>query len=112
MLGMGLKFSPWKGKIMAKKISSKRGGTGRAQTFAFHAPNAMSVQLVGDFTHWQEQPINLQKGTDGVWRAAVNLAPGTHHYRFLVNGEWRDDPECTLREPNPFGGENMMRQVA
>jgi hypothetical protein len=29
-----------------------------------------------------------------------------------VDGEWRDDPECVLREANPFGSENMMRQVA
>jgi hypothetical protein len=40
------------------------------------------------------------------------LPPGAHHYRFLVDGEWRDDPECALRTPNPFGGENMTRQVA
>jgi len=53
----------------------------------------LSVQLVGDFTQWQERPIKLQKGADGVWRATVKLEPGTHHYRFLVDGEWRDDPE-------------------
>jgi hypothetical protein len=29
-----------------------------------------------------------------------------------VDGQWRDDPDCVLRAPNPFGGENMMRQVA
>ena len=97
---------------MAKKIKTKSGTAGRAQTFSFRAPDALSVQLVGDFTQWQEHPVNLQKGADGVWRTAVSLPPGTHHYRFLVDGEWRDDPECTLRTPNPFGGENMARQVA
>ena len=97
---------------MAKKTKTKSGADGLAQTFSFSAPEATSVQLVGDFTQWQERPVNLQKGADGVWRAAVNLPPGAHHYRFLVDGEWRDDPECTLRAPNPFGGENMMRQVA
>jgi len=97
---------------MAKKISSRIGGGQRAQTFSFRAPEAMSVQLVGDFTQWQERPINLQKGADGVWRTTVELQTGTHHYRFLVDGEWRDDPECTLRVPNPFGSEDMMRQVA
>jgi 1,4-alpha-glucan branching enzyme len=97
---------------MARKSNIKGGANGRSQTFSFRAPEAMSVQLVGDFTHWQEQPINLRKGSDGIWRTIVDLEPGTHHYRFLVNGEWRDDPECTLREPNPYGGENMMRQVA
>jgi len=69
------------------------------------APDAVSVQLVGDFTHWQERPINLQKGADGIWRTTVELDPGTHHYRFLVDGEWRDDPECALRTQNPYGGE-------
>ncbi len=29
------------------------------QTFSISATDAMSVLLVGDFTHWQERPINL-----------------------------------------------------
>jgi len=97
---------------MAKKANSKTGGTTRKQTFAFSAPDASSVQLVGDFTQWQERPISLHKGADGVWRTTVDLEPGTHHYRFLVDGQWRDDPECILRAANPYGSENMMRQVA
>jgi 1,4-alpha-glucan branching enzyme len=97
---------------MARKTKTKGGAGGLSQTFSLLAPDASSVQLAGDFTQWQERPINLQKDADGIWRAAVKLPPGTHHYRFLVDGEWRDDPECTLRAPNPFGGENMTRQVA
>jgi hypothetical protein len=34
-----------------------------------------------------------------------------HHYLFIVDGEWRDDPDCPLRVPNPHGGQNMVRQV-
>jgi 1,4-alpha-glucan branching enzyme len=83
-----------------------------AQDFFFRAPEASSVQLVGDFTHWQRQPINLVKQADGVWRTSVPLAPGTHHYRFLVDGAWCDDPECTLRIPNIFGSHNMVREVS
>ena len=97
---------------MAKKTNTKGGANGCTQTFSFRAPEAMSVQLVGDFTQWQEHPINLEKGAGGVWRTVVPLPPGTHHYRFLVDGEWRDDPECMRREPNPYGTENMTRQVA
>ena len=97
---------------MAKKTYSKGGQSIRRQTFSFSAPDALSVQLVGDFTQWQERPIGLQKGADGIWRTTVELSPGTHHYRFLVDGQWRDDPDCIFRAPNPFGGENMLRQVA
>ncbi len=98
-------------KIMAKKMSSKNGSLGVKQIFAITAPGAVSVQLMGDFTHWQKHPINMGKGAKGVWRTTVELAPGTHHYRFFMDGEWHDDPECTLRAPNPYGGKNMIRQV-
>jgi 1,4-alpha-glucan branching enzyme len=97
--------------LMAKKMNSKSGGISRKQTFAITAPGAESVQLMGDFTQWQEHPISMEKNANGVWRTAVELAPGTHHYRFFVDGKWHDDPECTLRVPNPYGGENMVRQV-
>ncbi len=96
---------------MAKKAKTKSGDNGGSQTFSFRAPDASSVQLVGDFTQWQESPVDLQRGADGVWLAAVQIPPGMHHYRFLVDGEWRDDPDCPTRAPNPFGGENMTRQV-
>jgi 1,4-alpha-glucan branching enzyme len=99
-------------KTMAKKINSKSVGIGRKQTFTITAPGALSVQLMGDFTHWQEHPISMKNDDKGVWRTTVELAPGTHHYRFFVDGKWHDDPECTLRAPNPYGGENMIRQIS
>ena len=91
---------------------AKKNDTTHQQTFAYRAPAALTVQLVGDFTHWHKTPVNLRKYPDGVWRSSLKLAPGTHHYRFLVDGQWHDDPECTIRVPNPFGSENMIREVA
>ena len=94
-------------KSTIKKLSAKS-----SHIFSFKAPTAMSVQLVADFTHWEKMPLNLKKDVDGVWRASVELAPGTYHYRFLVDGQWRDDPECTLRVPNPQGGSNSVLKVS
>jgi 1,4-alpha-glucan branching enzyme len=82
------------------------------QAFSFRAPDASNVLLVGDFTHWQKNPISMHKAEHDVWTATVVLPPGTYHYRFIVDGEWRDDPECTVRVPNPYGHQNMVRQVA
>ncbi len=81
------------------------------QTFRYSAPTAMSVLLVGDFTHWQQRAIPMQKGRDGIWTTTVSLPPGKHGYRFIVDGEWQDDPECTLRVANPYGSQNMVRLV-
>jgi 1,4-alpha-glucan branching enzyme len=83
----------------------------RKQSFSITAPDAANVMLVGEFTHWQENPITLNKGSDGVWRVAVDLPLGTHPYRFIVDGQWWDDPNCSLRSANPFGSENSLRQV-
>ena len=105
---------------MAKKITrtttvaktvAAPGGTG-LQTFRCKAPDANSVLLAGDFTQWQQRPIPLKRGPNGVWQTTVALPPGTHHYRFIVDSEWRDDPECTLRVPNSFGGESCVRNIS
>jgi 1,4-alpha-glucan branching enzyme len=82
------------------------------QVFQFVAPTAKSVLLVGDFTNWHQQGIPMHLDHSGNWTATVALLPGTHRYRFIADGEWRDDPECQSRVPNPFGGEDMLREAA
>ena len=83
-----------------------------SQTFEFAAPAAKHVELVGDFTHWQQEPISLRKNNDGIWQTTVNLESGPHEYRFLVDDQWCDDPKCAQHAPNPYGGQNDVRQVA
>lgn len=82
------------------------------QRFSFTAPTAVTVLLVGDFTGWEQHPISMKRERAGIWNTTVALPPGIHHYRFIVDGEWRDDPEAALHLPNPFGGENAVREVA
>jgi 1,4-alpha-glucan branching enzyme len=84
----------------------------KTQTFRFTAPDASSVLLAGDFTQWQQRPIPMHQDQDGIWTASVKLARGKHPYRFVVDSEWRDDPKCTVRVANPFGGEDMVREAA
>ena len=85
---------------------------GKHQTFSLAMPAAASVQLVGDFTQWTQHPIHMRRTGQGVWQAGVDLEPGTHRYRFLVDGQWMDDPACTVRAPNPFGSQDAIREVA
>ena len=96
---------------MAKRTNSKNISGDRRQTFAFTAPDALSVLLAGDFTQWQAQAIPMTKDTEGVWKTTVALPPGTHHYRFIVDGEWQDDPHASVRVPNAFGSNNCVLQV-
>jgi 1,4-alpha-glucan branching enzyme len=82
------------------------------ETFRCPAPDASDVLLVGDFTEWQKQPVPMKPGLDGIWTATLRLQPGAHHYMFIVDGKWSDDPACAQRVKNEFGGQNMVREVA
>lgn len=76
--------------------------------FSLTAPTAKTAQLAGDFTGWAQSPVTMKKLKSGVWQAVVSLAPGRYEYRFLVDGQWADDPGCNLRQSNQFGGENCV----
>jgi 1,4-alpha-glucan branching enzyme len=77
-------------------------------TFSFVAPEAQDVMLAGDFTAWEQAAISLKKDRSGVWKGTVSLPPGDYEYRLLVDGEWRDDPQCPNRRPNQFGSQNCV----
>jgi 1,4-alpha-glucan branching enzyme len=103
---------------MAKKTTDSSNGNGngsgngkRKEAFTIFAPSAGEVQLVGDFTKWEETPIKLKRSKDGTWKATVPLDPGVHEYRFLVDGKWINDPECPNTRPNAFGEQNCLREV-
>jgi 1,4-alpha-glucan branching enzyme len=83
----------------------------KKETFRVAARGANQVQLVGDFTNWQERPIPMIKGVDSAWRATVILPQGRHQYLFLVDGNLAEDPESSERLPNSTGGFNMVRVV-
>jgi len=84
----------------------------KKETFTLIDPKATSVALVGDFTAWQQNPITMKRQKDGTWKTSVPLEPGAHEYRFVVDGQWRDDETCHVRKANSFGGLNCVREVS
>ena len=79
-------------------------------TFKYCAPEAKAVFLVGSFNGWNTSANPLKKNKEGTWSTAVNLFPGTYEYLYVVDGEWRDDPDCwfQLRCINKYGGYNCV----
>ena len=60
--------------------------------FRYKAPDAKSVELMGEWNDWKAIPMT--KGDDGVWKTKVTLSTGTHGYKVLVNGtDWVFDPD-------------------
>lgn len=87
------------------EAADQTGGT----VFRLEAPLAQSVKLAGDFTGWE--PLELSPGHEGFWQIIIPLSPGRYAYRFLVDGEWHDDPDCMEAEANPFGTINAVIDV-
>lgn len=79
--------------------------------FRLEAPYARQVKLAADFTDWGQLPLTLERDAHGVWEIRVPLARGRYAYRFIVDGQWQDDPHCTQRENNPFGTSNAVIHV-
>ncbi len=84
----------------------------KKETFQLIAPDAEEVLLLGDFTNWEENPVLLLHQNDGIWKISLPLDSGRYEYRFMVDGQWRDDVKCPQRVPNPFGTQNCVRDVA
>ncbi|MGV3539657.1 MAG: glycogen-binding domain-containing protein, partial [Rufibacter sp.] len=70
-------------------------------------PNARRVYLSGSFNDWRERELLMNK-TVGGWELPLYLADGTHTYRFIVDGQWYEDPTNKERYPNEFGEHNSV----
>lgn len=91
-----------------ESVPSTQRGTA---VFRLEAPGASTVKLVADFTGWEKRALDLCKDEEGVWEITVALSPGRYPYRFLVDGEWHDDPQCPQCEANPYGTTNAVIEV-
>ena len=86
--------------------------------FNCRVPKAQTVHLAGTFNGWNTGSIPLTKGEDDSWTVSVDLPPGRHEFKFVVDGQWCCDPGCdgTNREcpkcvPNSFGTMNRFIDV-
>ncbi len=80
--------------------------------FSFLAPDANEVYLAGDFNMWDDQSLRLKKKNDGTWNASVKLSSGKYEYKYIVDGEWRLDPENKHQVTNPLGSINSLITVS
>ncbi len=79
--------------------------------FSFHAPDARSVYLAGDFNNWNAQDLSLTRQDSGDWTLSVSLDPGSYEYKFIVDGNWVEDPDNPEKNSDPFGGSNSVVTV-
>jgi hypothetical protein len=82
-----------------------------AVEFILDMPQASSVTVAGSFNNWDISQKPLRKTGNGIWRASVTLPPGRYEHRFVVDGQWVNDPKANESGPNSFGAENSVLMV-
>lgn len=53
--------------------------------------DAKEVFLTGSFNQWATNDLVMTK-KDGSWQKTMNLKPGKYLYKFIVDGNWKEDP--------------------
>jgi 1,4-alpha-glucan branching enzyme len=75
--------------------------------FSLFAPNAKHVNLAGDFNNWSSWSRPMLQ-SNGQWRTTIQMSPGRHQYKFIVDGRWIADPMNPDRQADGFGGTNTV----
>ena len=95
-----------------QSITLKSTTDGVHPTLHLRNPTARKVFVAGNFNDWRVDATPLQKAEEGEWVLNLALRPGTYEYRFVVDGQWCDDPLAKERVKNPHGGWNAVLRVS
>jgi Glycogen recognition site of AMP-activated protein kinase/Domain of unknown function (DUF3471) len=69
--------------------------------------DARVVALAGSFNNWnQSQFIFGREGDE--WVCRIDLEPGKHAYKFIVDGNWLLDPANPATEDDDYGVKNSV----
>lgn len=80
--------------------------------FSFKAPDAKDVFVAGDFNDWQTSDKTRMRSENGNWTLKVKVLPGQQYrYRFVVDGNWLEDPVNSVKEMNPYGQMDSILKV-
>jgi len=82
--------------------------------FAFTAPRAASVAVVGSWNDWaRDVPAQrLRPGPQpGAWEARLALPPGTYRFQFLVDGRAVSPPAAVRHADDGFGGQDGIVEI-
>jgi 1,4-alpha-glucan branching enzyme len=100
---VGSRMREWSRKERDVVKKGRKRGT---LTFSMRAADGVSeVSVAGDFTDWQ--PLAMRK-RGGAFSIAVPVPPGTHEYKFIVDGHWRTDPDNSDWAANPYNTSNSV----
>jgi hypothetical protein len=84
----------------------------RGVRFRFRSADAASVELIGSWNDWTAPGTPLvQTREAGLWEVVVEIPPGAHKYRMLVDGRPVRPPDAPRYVKDDFDGEDAVLDV-
>ena len=80
--------------------------------FSYSDPGASSVALAGEFNQWSTTANPMTKDDAGNWTVSLPLKPGRYQYKFVVDGNWKEDPSNPEKAEDGLGGQNSVKIVS
>jgi 1,4-alpha-glucan branching enzyme len=93
-------------------VKSEKKIKRRKVIFSLDFSGANEVILMGDFNNWNPKKHVMKRDNNGVWNRTVLLPPGNYQYKFLVDGQWKEDPKNNQTCLNCFGSYNNILNLA
>ena len=93
------------------RIKTRQGIKQRKVTFSFEKADANEVFLIGDFNKWNLKTHPMKSDGNGRWVGDVIIPIGKYEYKFLIDGQWKEDPLNEQLCPNYFGTYNNIINV-
>jgi 1,4-alpha-glucan branching enzyme len=90
------------------KRKSRQKSKNRKATFSITLSDANEVYLTGSFNNWNPRKHPMHQKENGTWDKTVMIPPGIYEYKFLVDGQWKIDPQNCLICLNCFGTKNSV----
>lgn len=85
--------------------------TDKGVVFSYTNPSAKSVFIAGSFNDWNSSRDALVKDSKGIWKITLPLKVGLHQYKFVVDGNWLEDPLNPNKTDDGLGGKNSVVEV-
>ena len=80
-------------------------------TLKVAAPQAKEVYLAGEFNNWKLDDNSRMEQANGCWTKKLDLNNGKYRYRFVIDGNWSEDPANPLTQLNSYGTLDSLLEV-
>ena len=101
----------WDDAYNLSLFTARQTPDGNVRFFLPGFESAEQAILSGSFNGWDEAAFAMEK-VEGGWATRLQLDAGRYEYKFIVDGQWMEDPRNPEKKKNQYDTYNSVLEVA